>query len=56
MGRKGWSRLVAAVLGVIAVTSGCVLGKPSKNSHNETADRMRARRDWTRLEERAWGP
>ena len=33
--------------------AGCMLCKPSKNSHNKTADRMRARRDWKRLEERA---
>jgi hypothetical protein len=33
--------------------AGCMLCKPSKNSHNTTADRMRARRDWRRFEERA---
>jgi hypothetical protein len=36
--------------------AGCMLCKPSKNSHDKTADRMRRRRDWTRREERAWGP
>jgi hypothetical protein len=35
--------------------SGCMLCKPSKNSHNRTADRMRGKRDWRRLEQRAWG-
>ena len=36
--------------------AGCMLCKPSKNNHNKTADRMRRRRDWTRLKERASGP
>ena len=27
-----------------------MLRKPSKNSHNKTADRMKAERDWRRLE------
>jgi len=32
--------------------AGCMLCKPSKNSHNRTAARMRGRREWRRLEER----
>jgi len=35
--------------------SGCMLCKPSKNSHNRTADRMRGKRDWRRLEQKGWG-
>jgi hypothetical protein len=35
--------------------AGCMLCKPNKNSHNKTAERMRARRDSIRLEERASG-
>ena len=31
--------------------AGCMLCKPSKNSHNGTADRMKARRSRQRLEE-----
>jgi len=27
-----------------------MLCKPNKNSHNRTADRMKARQDWRRLE------
>lgn len=32
-----------------------MLCKPSKNSHNRTADRMRGERDWKRLEQKGWG-
>jgi hypothetical protein len=31
--------------------AGCLLCKPSKLNANKTADRMRARREWRRLEE-----
>jgi len=30
--------------------AGCMLCKPSKNSHNKTADRMRSERMWRRIE------
>jgi hypothetical protein len=30
--------------------AGCMLCKPDKNSHNRTADRMKARRLWRRVE------
>ena len=33
--------------------SGCMLCRPSKNSHNRTADRVKARREAFRHEERA---
>lgn len=33
--------------------AGCMLCKPGKNSHNRTADRMRARRLWQRVERAA---
>jgi hypothetical protein len=32
-----------------------MLCKPSKNSHNRTADRMAGKREWRTLEQRAWG-